>query len=243
MNCRTARLLLDFGRPLAMELEEDDAEALQEHLVECPECGTAAQIERSADHAIGQAMRAVAVPAGLQNRLRASVDVRLRSQYRRRWRRIGFAAAAAACLAFVIGFILWWPARPIQIQLDDVAQQMPLPGIRAFTPSQAQETLHSYGFDVPVPMEFNYQTLQCCDRRPLKGRDVPVLIFTKNGHQACVYILKASEWDLGQVQAGSGIASGVKVVVHPQPGDSEFVYLISYNSESLQLFLSHPGDG
>ena len=58
MDCKTARLLLLFARPLPTELEASEAEALESHLADCPECGALAQAERQTDTCLGQAMRA-----------------------------------------------------------------------------------------------------------------------------------------------------------------------------------------
>src|SRR5947209_5969151 len=49
MDCRTARLLLEFARPRAGELQGSDADALEGHLLACAECESLARLERLAD--------------------------------------------------------------------------------------------------------------------------------------------------------------------------------------------------
>lgn len=241
MDCRTARLLLDFGRPLAMELEEHDAEALQEHLADCSECGHVAQAERSADHAIGQAMRAVSPPPDFRSQLLARLDRDLRARYRRRWWRVGGGVAVAACLALVLGLMFGWAGRPVTVDPELIAQDMPKPGIAALNRLQAQAFFHAQGFAVSAPREFNYQTLQFLGIEPLEGRKVPFLLFTRGIYQARVYVVKAGQFNL---EGTAGAASAYKVEVRTDPGNADVQFLIFYNSESLQLFLSdHRDDG
>ena len=62
MDCKTARFVLEFNRPHLSELDGDEADALERHLAECPECKLAAKTQRQVDAHLGQAMRGVAVP-------------------------------------------------------------------------------------------------------------------------------------------------------------------------------------
>src|SRR5438067_12236471 len=97
MDCKTARLLLDFARPRAPEVEPDDADALDRHLADCPACAALAGDERRLDDALGRAMRQVAVP----DRLRQQVLNRLeadRAEWYRRWYGHGLRAVLAASL-------------------------------------------------------------------------------------------------------------------------------------------------
>src|SRR5437867_12201644 len=98
MDCRTARQLLEFARPRSLELEGSEAEALESHLADCPECGPLAQAERQIDDRVGRAMRAVVLPDGLRDRLLNGLrqDRRLA---RRRW--FGRVAVAATILLAV----------------------------------------------------------------------------------------------------------------------------------------------
>src|SRR5262249_43950502 len=103
MDCKNARLLLEFARPQCAELEATDAEALERHLADCPDCATLAQYERRLDERLGQAMRAVPVPQDLRKRLLNRLAVE-RDAWYRRWlvRAAGLVGAAAA-----IGLVVW----------------------------------------------------------------------------------------------------------------------------------------
>src|SRR5262245_25872138 len=104
MDCRTARLLLDFVRPLAPELEAGEAEGLHDHLVDCPECRSIVHTERHLDDHIGQAVRAVPVPTDLQARILARLQRERKTWYRRRlWAPVTGAAAAVLLLAVWFG--------------------------------------------------------------------------------------------------------------------------------------------
>ena len=54
MDCRTARILLDFARPSAMELPASDATDLEGHLNGCSECDTLARTDRLLDSRLSQ---------------------------------------------------------------------------------------------------------------------------------------------------------------------------------------------
>src|SRR5689334_15791744 len=99
MDCRTARLLLDFERPRVPELPPDDASALDAHLAGCPECEALAQADRAADDRLGRAMRDVAVPEGLHQRILDRL-VAERGDQRRRW--LGWTVRVAAAAAVVV---------------------------------------------------------------------------------------------------------------------------------------------
>ena len=62
MDCKTARQFLEFTRPPVPELEPGDADALETHLADCPDCGPLARAERGFDYRLGQAMRSVPLP-------------------------------------------------------------------------------------------------------------------------------------------------------------------------------------
>src|SRR5712671_2771679 len=101
MDCRTARLLLDFARPGSIELEASELTDLDGHLGGCSECDTFAHAERLVDSRLGPAMRAIAVPPVLRGRLLARLDVERFTWYRRRV--VPAVLTAAALLLAVWG--------------------------------------------------------------------------------------------------------------------------------------------
>jgi hypothetical protein len=153
--------------------------------------------------------------------------------------------AAAACIAVIIGLFFGWPGRPTPVDLNDLASEMPLPGIRAVTRRQAQEYFHQQGFAVTAPVDFDYQYLQAYSLAPISGHNVPRLVFNRGAYQARVYILLQGRFDLDEAALGaSGAASGYKVEIRHHPTDARLVYLVIYNSDTLQPFLTdHPQEG
>src|SRR5207302_588577 len=117
MDCKTARLLLDFDRPGAPELERADADALEGHLAGCPQCDALVQAERPFDAALGHAMRQVEVPDGLRTQLLARLEAE-RGAWYRRWYGHGFRALAAAAAVLLLLWRWWYwhadQARPVQ---------------------------------------------------------------------------------------------------------------------------------
>src|SRR6185437_4010371 len=87
MDCKTARLLLDFVRPQAPELPAEEDGVLQNHLDHCPDCHSLARGERQLDERLGKAMLQVEVPAGLREHLLARLEVERGDWYRRRFAR------------------------------------------------------------------------------------------------------------------------------------------------------------
>src|SRR5262245_7563408 len=105
MDCKTARLLLEFARPGHLELDPEESLALETHLRDCSDCGPIAQVERSLDEQLGHAMREVSIPADLRPRLLAHVAGARRSYYRRLAGRLSLAAAVL--VAVVAGAAYW----------------------------------------------------------------------------------------------------------------------------------------
>src|SRR5438132_14390863 len=104
MDCKTARLLLAFSRTQASELDTSDADALDNHLAECPECEALAHAERQMERQLSQAMRQVAVPSNLRQRLLTRLQAERSPWYRRLPQRHPPVAAAVSALALsVIG--------------------------------------------------------------------------------------------------------------------------------------------
>src|SRR5687768_10635282 len=118
MDCSHARLLL----ALARELQGSEAAELRDHLQQCPDCGPLAAEEKRCDEALGQAMCAVPVPAGLKSRIQA----RLHKQTAvRRWVVSSLAVAASLLLAVGGSWYLWFaPAPPLDFAKVDEKGQM-----------------------------------------------------------------------------------------------------------------------
>src|SRR5688572_18603344 len=98
MDCPNVRLLLAYRRPGGpAELAPEDVATLDRHLAECPACAAAARRQDGFDAALGSAMRAVAAPVGLRDRL--ITDALARSGAI--WRRTVYQYATAASILVV----------------------------------------------------------------------------------------------------------------------------------------------
>jgi len=238
MDCRTARFLLDFSRPLTKELEETEAEALQDHLADCAECGALAQAERSADHHIGMAMRAVPVPEGLRERLLQRLDAGQRPHDRRRWLWRLAGVAAAACLVLGVWGFVGWRNRPARIDVERLADSMIVPDVSNPLPDSLERFFQDQGVSTVVPPSWNYRRLRYYGLVDVQEKRVPLLLFVHEQDQARVYILSDKQFDLEdalskQQNAGSGCRYEVR-----SSRDNHFAYLIIYTGDSLEPFLA-----
>jgi hypothetical protein len=237
MDCKTARLLLDFLRPGAAELERADADALEGHLAGCPQCDALAQAERQFDAAVGRALRQVEVPDGLREQLLARLEAE-RGAWYRRWYGHGLRALAAAAALLLLAWGWWYwhadQARPVQ----------PEAVVEAFNLSrsnrdEAQAALKALGVVVELPRNLNFAYLLNHAVRELPGHPgtkVAELIFVRGDRVALVYVLPARQFD---VQAAASDFSGYafKLKVVGAPGDP-YPYLVLHNGESADWLLA-----
>lgn len=231
MDCKTARLLLEFARP--MELAGNDADALQQHLARCPECAALAQSEQQFDEQMGPAMRNVPVPAGLRARLLDRL-ARERRRGRRRWLARGAAVAAALLLAASAG---WLGLRPQPRRIDveqlcweEIARQSASPE------QQVEPWYRERGHAVSLAL-FDTSRLRWYGLGEFQGVIVPHLLFQRDRDLARVYVLDARHFDrthlLQQPPAGSG---GLEVKVLPDPGNEQVVYLVIFSGGPEEWF-------
>jgi hypothetical protein len=234
MDCKTARLLLAFARPHCPELDEYEAEALDNHLDECPECGSFAGAEQHFDRRLSLAMRDVPLPLDLRQRVLTRLQAERKAWYRnlpRRHPRV--AATVAALLLLGIGLTVYLAVRsPGPLDLAALAaiwnNQVPS------SADEVQKAFAECGFKVIVPSGFDYQCLASYDLQPLCGRMVPHLLFIRGSNHAEVYIVSGSHFDIraaiDQPREGSGRFT---VELRPGPADSNIAYLIKYTGGSL----------
>src|SRR5581483_8877593 len=154
MQCSTARLLLTFARPKASELDAGVVQSLNEHLGECAECGAFARAEHQFERLLGPAMRQVAVPRDLRERLLTRLQAERRSWYKRLpQRHPAIAAAVAAVLLLTVGLVVYAatrPPRPLDLALIAYTWNTRV----AVPPQEAQSFFAQEGFKVIVPPEF-----------------------------------------------------------------------------------------
>jgi hypothetical protein len=234
MDCTTARLFLAFARPNCAELEGCTAEALDDHLAECTECGSFARAEHHFERRLGPAMRDVPLPPDLRQRLLTRLQGERKAWYRNlpnRHPRV--AAAVAALLLLGIGMAVYLairPPRPLDLQAFAENWNGQVPS----SPEQIQKVFEERGFKIVVPSGFNYQYLDSYDLQPLGGTMVPHLFFIRGSNHASVYIVPGSQFDIraavDQPREGSGRFT---VELRPGPANSNIAYLIKYTGGSL----------
>jgi hypothetical protein len=203
MDCRTARLLLDFQRPRAGELPADEAAELERHLAGCPECDAAWRAERRLDDHLGRAVRDVPVPDGLRERLLGRLKEERAAVLRRQ---VAWAArGAAVAAALLLGVFAWWHfvgSRPPHLDYidrrdDDVVKY------NARSAEDVQNWFRDHRqVTMVAPKQFNYDYLAEYDLATLQGKVVPKLNFqrlddTTGRTRARVYVLTPEQFDLG----------------------------------------------
>jgi hypothetical protein len=236
MDCKTARLLLDFARPQANELPAEEAGALQGHLDRCPDCHGLARGEQQLDERLGKAMRQVEVPAGLRDRLLARLEVERGDWYRRRFAHAARLSVAAAAAVFLLGWAGWWlmnrPPAPIDPdRVIGTVNDAAVVGRRA----QAEEMLKRLGVETPLSPSLNYNLMigppGMTELPGYPGRRVAFLLFGRNHRHACVYLVAENQFP---ADVPSVIAEGTyKLEVLPANEGETYRFLIVHDGENL----------
>jgi hypothetical protein len=247
MDCKNARLLMELTRPGGGELDAADAEALEQHLADCPDCGPVARDERRADEHLGRAMRDVPVPAGLRERILQKLPADPGPSAPRRWPWRYLGAAAAVFVVAGLGLLawrLWFSPRPA-VDVVAFAQEVNgLPFVRTEDrEKKVVEDFKALGVTMVPPPKFDYNLLDSYGLVVFKdGQQVPQLRFFTRGDKdsppalALVYVLSSRQFNLEQtLENAKGIPSGTRMVeVHP---DGNYLYLIEYTGHSLNPFM------
>lgn len=239
MDCKTARLLIEFFRPVASELAASEANALEQHLAECSECAAFANTERAWEARVGRAMQNVPVPARLRERLHAGLELQTARRRRQQKRRAVLGAAVAAALLLAAAFAWHWKrTHPPRLDLEQIA-------VNFFgeTANPVAENVEAFFNQTDraflAPRDFNYANLRYYSWSELQGKNVPLLLFTlADRSQARVYFLSWNQFNLNHLELDApGIGSGgAKLEVKRLPG-RKAAYLVLYTGESLEPFL------
>jgi hypothetical protein len=247
MDCRTARHLLEFSRPCASELDDDDQDALNGHLAICPDCDSMARAEREADQHLGQAIREVPIPLGLRERLLRRLQDEREAWKRRllvRGVRIVIASAAVVLIAW-FGLSFWRKnhlPRPSAEQLAETALLRHHDGAPDY--EEAEAWFRKNGLPVVAPEDLKEQFLfsYFLGDLPKVGKRLPCLLFVRTDDQgrlaqlAYVYILSGKQFDLGALSADYLWPSGWRFKAEVWRR-GEFAYVIVYSGDNLKPML------
>jgi hypothetical protein len=245
MDCKTARLLLDFARPLCPEMEPADAEALQSHLAECPECGPFAVQERRLDDHLGRAMRDVSLPEDLKQRLLNRLSKERDDWWKRcagRWG-LRYALPAAAVLLALAGAWYLWPLPKLDVQQIQIDLSVKA-GASEDTVRQYFQNRH---FAMGVPGQFDFTKLREYHVEEFEGRRVPALVFSwreeggagfdKSTQFAKVLVLNNHQFDLTDLRERRSADSGVPKVAIVDLGDPDVVFAVIYDANDFRKIL------
>ena len=236
MDCKTARLLLDYARPNNRELDAVETRALEDHLGSCDDCGPLARGERRADEVIGRAMRQVDVPDQLRGRILARLKD-AQGEQRRRWVVYSLRTAVAAAAALLIAFGLWhWyavrPAFPVERLLEKANIAPP-------SREDVEQALRSQG--VAGAPDLNYSQLRWLFLTNVDGRPTPMLVFNNRGddgrgpRQALVFVVPDTQFDVNALPGNlqTDAVYEYKCKVSPPQGGAHFGYVVYYTGNDV----------
>jgi hypothetical protein len=233
-------MLLEFHRPHSEELDADEKDALANHLRDCSDCADLAHAENQADEHLGIAVRAVATPVDLRERILKT----LATGRRNRWRRRLHWSAAAAAVLLAVGFGLGYrlSARPT-IDVNDIVDYQVAPESSAEEVEDWFKT--TYGIKTTLPRSLKYSNFVTASRAERQGKLVPRLLFLRKPDKqqdrqdfAEVWVLSPDQFDLKAsakkpLQAGSGRIN-VELLLNQDGGNA---WLILYSGGSLDWLI------
>jgi hypothetical protein len=245
MDCKTARLLLDYARPSPAELSGGDAAALESHLVGCPDCETLAHGERQLDDHLGRAVREVPLPPGVRDRLLQRLQRERRVRYLRRTVRI---AAAAALVLLGLGMWQFWPRPALPApDLDALVEYISQNDSSRQSPEKVDDWFHANHPDLPMiaPREFdqqpiNYDYLTYSGLDDFQGQRIPLLLFERGSNHARVFVLSRKQFKIEELLQGPlrMNSKGYMVAVCPCPDDAGLVYVFIFTGDTMAPFLN-----
>jgi hypothetical protein len=246
MDCRTARLLLEFHRPRAGELPPEEAVELERHLACCADCDAAGRTAHRLDDYFGSAIRNVPLPDGLRERLLSRLSEQRGTALRRRlaWTARGLSVAAA----LLVGTLLWWHFTPSKLPQLDLAKLSSVDGEKHKLRSSESVTawFHDRHNVSMIAPPFDYDWLIECDMVDVQGVSVPRLVFYHDlgpdftPVRATVYVLKQEQFDLKALQGLDGTpVDGFSQPVQvwgPRPSDRhDTAFLILFDGDLDKL--------
>jgi hypothetical protein len=245
MDCRTARLLLDFHRPRAGELPPEEAGELERHLAGCADCDAAGRTARRLDDHLGAAIRAVPLPDGLHQRLLARLKEERGTRLHRRlaWGARGLAVAAA----LLLGTLLWLrfraPEPPPKLDLERLTEAELFQN-HSVSPERVQFWFQeNHHVTMVPPPAFAYDYLVDYEMTDLQGKRVPKLVFRRDQEnastRASVYVVAREQFDLPALDAANAAEfekSGQRLDIWgPRAERPDTAYVIVFDGDLNQV--------
>ncbi len=259
MNCRDAQFFLRFcrpGSPRAGELAPDDAASLDRHLAGCDTCAADARSVSTFDAALGNAMRAVEIPANLRAKLIASTSAQRGMVLRRRTYQ--FAALAASILLTIglaTGIFTANRPHPDTYELASKADalsnvlrfEVGAIGAAAVNPeAEANEAAIRKWLKAErlpeLPEPFDYGLLISHHWEDVQGRQVPVVMFRgRDQGFAKVYAFRATQFNLKDVKPVN--TSNCQALIYTTDWTPGVTFVVVFTGRDLLPFLKGNGGG
>jgi len=240
MDCNHARLLLE----VAHELQAPERQDLAAHLAECPDCGAWAEAERRVDEKLGAAVRDVAVPEGLKERIVRRLNVERDAYWRRLLLRAG-GVAAALLLVCLVSYAAWFNKKPAVnvIPLHQEVNDIP------YSAELVEQRFAEQGVVMAAPPQFEYRFLKSCRLANFQGKQVPWLLFIREGGaglkspaMAEVFVLSDRQFDLDALAPGVIQGSHQNIEVVLDPANPHYAYVVVRSAETpLSVFFKLSG--
>jgi hypothetical protein len=243
MDCKTARLLLEFARPQHAELDPLDLRALEAHVAACPDCCLNSKQERAFDEQLGQAMRKVDVPDQLRARLLGRLARERSAAEKWRWKRYAAGAAAiAATLLLVVG--VWAVVRRAtlpHLNVSRIEEETKNREIVFANKDDIKKEYHERGIEMTPPPTLNYAFLVHHGMGALQGQQVPCLVFIRDNPEAnihahaIVYVVSDRDFNLSKLPANpqwSEEGYHYKVEIERELGSPD-LYVIVHTGDNL----------
>jgi hypothetical protein len=241
MQCRDAQFYLRLRRHAGDELGADVAGDLDRHLADCPACASDARSAASFDRAVARAMTAVAVPAGLRDKLLTLASAHRGGVIRRKVYQVA-ALAASVFFSAGLAFGVFSASRP---KIDTNALVMKNDDLIRDPDTALRNWLVSQQLPDQLPKPFNPDLLFHLGKETVQGKDVPVVIFrhpTDPGGFAKVYIFRDDgSYNLKDLQEAQA-----SLTVAPPPATfrgAKYVFVVKLENpgdEPLRPFLQKP---
>jgi hypothetical protein len=242
MDCKTARLMLEFARPQHAELDPLDLRALEVHVAACPECTLQAKQERALDEQFGRAMCKVDVPDQLRTRLLRRLAKENAAAAKWRWKRYAAAATAVAALLLLAigGWAMWHQATLPPLDMNAIKDRT-VQNEYGVNPAAIQKEYRERGITMTPPASLNYSFLAFHGMGSLQGQQVPCLTFIRDDSDAnihanaMVYVVSDRDFNLSKVpETYQWAEQGYKYKVElKRESGSPDLYVIVYTGENL----------